>query len=55
MKRSPAAHLRSGSTGVLLKGKKHPTFQKGVDEDAKLGYKLSKRDDGRYVTTKDDE
>ncbi len=45
---------RNPETGVLFKGKKHPTFQHGVDEDAKLGYKLRKRDDGRYETQKDE-
>ena len=45
---------RDPRTGVLLKGKKHKTFQLGVDEDAKLGYKLRKRDDGRYVTEKEE-
>lgn len=45
---------RDPRTGMLLKGKKHPTFQKGVDEDAKLGYKLRKRPDGRYETQKED-
>jgi hypothetical protein len=46
---------RDPKSGVLLKGKKHPTFQKAVDEDDKLGYKLRKREDGRYVTEKDDD
>lgn len=46
---------RDPKSGVLLKGRKHPTFQKGVDEDAKLGYKLRKRDDGRYETQRDEE
>lgn len=45
---------RDPRTGVMLKGKKHPTFQTAVDEDAKLGYKLRKREDGRYVTEKDE-
>ena len=45
---------RDPKTGVLLKGRKHKTFQKGVDVDAELGYKLRKRDDGRYETQKDD-
>jgi len=45
---------REPESGVLLKGKKHKTFQLGVDEDAKLGYKLRRRDDGRYETQKDE-
>ena len=45
---------REPKSGTLLKGRKHPTFQKGVDADAELGYKLRKRDDGRYETQKDE-
>lgn len=45
---------REPKSGTLLKGRKHKTFQKGVDEDAKLGYTLRKRDDGRYETQKDE-
>jgi hypothetical protein len=45
---------REPKSGTLLKGRKHPTFQKGVDADAELGYKLRKRDDGRYETHKDE-
>lgn len=45
---------RDPKTGTLLKGKKHKTFQKGVDADAELGYKLRKREDGRYETQKDE-
>jgi len=43
---------REPKSGRLLKGRKHPTFQKGVDADAKMGYALEKRADGRYYTTK---
>jgi len=46
---------RDPRTGVLLKGRKHPTFQMAVDEDEKMGYRLTKRKDGRYVTEKADE
>jgi hypothetical protein len=46
---------REPKTGMLLKGRKHKTWQMGVDEDAKLGYKLRKGDDGRYYTHKDEE
>jgi len=42
---------RAPSTGMLLKGRKHPTFDKGVDADEDLGYMLSHRDD-RYYTEK---
>lgn len=44
---------RDPRTGVLLKGRQHPTFQKGVDEDQKLGYAMSKKD-GRYVSAQPD-
>lgn len=43
---------RDPRTGMLLKGRKHPTFQKGLEEDAKLGYTPSQKD-GRYYTQKD--
>ena len=46
---------RDPKTGVILKGAKHPTFQKAVDADEELGYKLRKREDGRYVTEKEEE
>ncbi len=46
---------RDPRTGVLLKGRKHPTFQLGVEEDEKLGYKLKKLPSGRYATLKDEE
>lgn len=45
---------RDPRTGVLLKGRKHPTFDKAVKEDEALGYKLRKRADGRYETQKED-
>jgi hypothetical protein len=43
---------RDPRTGMLLKGRTHPTFSKGVAVDEEMGYRLSKRD-GRYYTTKD--
>lgn len=46
---------RHPETGMLLKGRKHKTFQMGVDEDERLGYKLSKGKNGRYYTHKADE
>lgn len=51
-----SGHLpsRDYTTGMLLKGRNHPTFDKGVQEDEKLGYKLKKKND-RYYTVKDDE
>lgn len=45
---------RDPRSGMLLKGRKHKTFDHGVEEDEKLGYKLSKKGD-RYYTLKDDE
>ena len=38
--------------GMYVKGRKHPTFQTAVDDDAKMGYILEKRADGRYYTVK---
>lgn len=43
---------REPKTGRLLKGRKHPTFNKGVEADKKLGFMLEKRADGRYYTVK---
>jgi hypothetical protein len=45
---------RDPRTGMLLKGKSHPTFEKGVKVDEGLGYRLKKRGD-RYYTTQEDE
>jgi hypothetical protein len=45
-------HSRDPRTGMLLKGRTHPTFAKGVAVDENLGYRLSKRA-GRYYTTLD--
>jgi hypothetical protein len=42
---------RDPETGMLLKGRAHPTFNKGVEADRGLGYELETRD-GRYYTTK---
>jgi hypothetical protein len=39
-------------SGLLLKGSTHPTFQKGVDVDKSLGYRLVSRG-GRFYTVKD--
>ena len=36
-------------TGLLLKGRNHPTFDKGVEVDRREGYGLEMRD-GRYYT-----
>jgi hypothetical protein len=40
---------REPGSGMMLKGRKHPTFNKGVEEDRKLGYGLEKQG-GRYYT-----
>jgi hypothetical protein len=45
---------RDPRTGMLLKGRKHKTFDLGVEEDKKLGYRMEKRG-SRYYTVKDDE
>lgn len=38
--------------GMQVKGKKHKSFQKAVDDDKAEGYDLEKRADGRYYTVK---
>lgn len=50
--RGPDGHMQSRDpvTGMQLKGRAHPTFDKAIEEDRKLGYGLEKRD-GRYYTT----
>ena len=52
-KRDDKGHLptRDYKTGMILKGKKHKTFSKGVQEDFKKGYQLKKKGD-RYYTIK---
>ena len=42
---------RNPKTGMLLKGRKHDTFSKGVGVDENLGYGLKKKGD-RYYTEK---
>lgn len=41
---------RDPETGMQLKGRKHESYRKGIEEDERLGYKEEKRDDGRYYT-----
>jgi hypothetical protein len=52
-KKDEKGHLptRDYKTGMILKGKKHKTFSKGVQEDFKKGYQLKKKGD-RYYTIK---
>jgi hypothetical protein len=52
-KKDEKGHLptRDYKTGMILKGKKHETFSKGVQEDFKKGYQLKKKGD-RYYTIK---
>lgn len=38
-------------TGLILKGRKHPTWKKTVDEEKKKGYGIGKKD-GRYISKK---
>jgi hypothetical protein len=40
---------RVPDTGLLLKGRNHPTFDKGVEVDRREGYGLEMQD-GRYYT-----
>lgn len=41
---------RVPQTGLLLKGKKHPTWYKTEEGERKMGYKIRKRKDGRYYS-----
>ena len=41
---------RDPTTGMLLKGRRHRTFNKGVQVDKEMGYRLEQRPDGRYYT-----
>ena len=43
---------RVPSTGLILKGRKHPTFQKTIDAEKKHGNIIRKRKDGRYYSNK---
>tara|TARA_A100001011_G_scaffold238328_1_gene246282 strand:+ start:6331 stop:6585 length:255 start_codon:yes stop_codon:yes gene_type:complete len=51
--RDQVGHLptRDYETGMILKGRKHPTFEKGIQADVDLGYKLIKKGN-RYYTVK---
>ena len=42
---------RDPDTGMLLKGRGHSTFDKGVNVDKSMGYELVKKG-GRYYTLK---
>jgi len=45
---------RVSETGQILKGKQHPTFNKTIQGEEKLGYKIAKNDkDGRYYSYKE--
>lgn len=41
---------RVPETGLLLKGKNHPTFSKTLEAEKKLGYEVYKGKDGRYYS-----
>ena len=43
---------RVPETGMILKGRKHPTFDKTIEADKKLGYQIVKGTDGRYYSFK---
>lgn len=45
---------RDPGTGMLLKGRAHPTFDKAVKADEEMGYRLVKRG-GRYYTIMGDD
>lgn len=41
---------RVPETGRVLKGRKHPTFSKTVEADARLGYEVYRGKDGFYYS-----
>jgi hypothetical protein len=43
---------RVPETGMILKGKNHPTFHKTVKADEELGYRIVQGTDGRYYSFK---
>lgn len=53
IKRGPDGHMASRDpvTGMQLKGRRHPTFDKAIETDRREGYGLEMRD-GRYYTQK---
>ena len=44
---------RVPKTGLLLKGSGHSTWNKTLEGERNLGYKVYKGKDGRYYSTKD--
>lgn len=45
---------RDPRTGVLLKGRKHETWNKTVEGEKKMGYTIYKGEDGRYYSRKEE-
>ena len=50
-------YLKHGSsrdprTGMLLKGMRHKTMNKAMSADERLGYAMTKGNDGRYYSSK---
>jgi hypothetical protein len=43
---------RVPETGLLLKGRKHETWSKTEEGEAKAGYEIYKGEDGRYYSRK---
>lgn len=43
---------RIPETGQILKGRKHPTFNKTVQGEAAAGYEIYKGTDGKYYSKK---
>lgn len=54
MKRAANGHLgsRDPKTGLLLKGRKHKTWNLGVNGETEAGYQIKKGKDGRYSSKK---
>ena len=41
---------RDPKTGLIFKGRKHPTFHKTLEAEKKLGFEVFKGKDGRYYS-----
>jgi hypothetical protein len=46
---------RVPQTGLILKGRKHPTYHKTVKAENKLGYSIIEGPGGRYYSLKPEE
>lgn len=46
---------RDPESGLILKGRGHPTFNLTEEGEAKAGYTIRRREDGRYISEKNPE